>query len=152
MLVGMELEELIARGPARTSHNDNDQWGLRQTSTFKVVGRHMLNVWRIMRSEQTLRAYTFENVADHLLHERYVLFFLKKKKAAKKLTDHLRFPYYTSATLTRWFRSTIPDQVAHLLRYFHERTRAVIRMLDAAQVVTKTACVHLDYDNAFSVC
>lgn len=49
-----------------------DQWGMRHTSTFKVAGRHVLNLWRIMRSEQTLTSYTLENVAFSVLQKRWV--------------------------------------------------------------------------------
>jgi DNA polymerase zeta len=146
----MELEELISRAPARTAHNENDQWGLRQTSTLKVVGRHMLNVWRIMRSEQNLRVYTFENVVDHLLHERFAP--LDNAVASFRTLTQPRFPYYSPATLTRWFRSTVPNQAIRLLRHFHERTRAVIRLLDVSEVVTKTACVALHDQGARVFC
>jgi DNA polymerase zeta len=60
----------MSRAPSHTGDDGSAQWGFRQTSTLQIVGRHVLNVWRIMRSEQNLRVYSFENVADHLLHER----------------------------------------------------------------------------------
>ncbi len=46
---------------------------MKTSSTFKVIGRHVLNLWRIMRSEQTFNIYTFEHVVFQLLHRRYVL-------------------------------------------------------------------------------
>lgn len=48
----------------------SDQWDIRTTSTFKVVGRHVLNLWRIMRAEQSLTSYTFENVTFQVLRRR----------------------------------------------------------------------------------
>lgn len=48
-----------------------DQWGYKKTSVYKVCGRHILNVWRLMKSEMTLTSYTYENVVYHLLHDRY---------------------------------------------------------------------------------
>lgn len=47
-----------------------DQWGLRTTSTFKVVGRHVFNMWRLMRTELNLTSYSFENAVFHTLHRR----------------------------------------------------------------------------------
>ena len=61
-----------------------------------IVGRVLLDLWKILRSEITLNIYTFENVVYHVLHERvprydlsllskwfidegYMSFFLKKK-------------------------------------------------------------------------
>jgi DNA polymerase zeta len=66
----MDFDELVSRAPGREKQNSNTDWGYKQTSTIKVIGRHMLNLWRIMRSDQNLRIYTFENVAYHLLRER----------------------------------------------------------------------------------
>ncbi len=68
---GYEFLDLISRAPARRAVNDNnDQWGSRHTSTIKVIGRHVLNAWRIMRSEQSLASYTLENVVFHVLRRR----------------------------------------------------------------------------------
>ena len=50
----------------------SDRWDIRTTSTFKVVGRHVLNLWRIMRAEQSLTSYTFENVTFQVLRRRLV--------------------------------------------------------------------------------
>lgn len=72
-LAGLEVAELISRAPTTLTRSGADQWGVRTTTTFKVTGRHVFNVWRIMRSEQTLSSYSFENVAFHLLRKRRVL-------------------------------------------------------------------------------
>lgn len=48
-----------------------DQWGMKTTSTFKVIGRHVLNLWRIIRSEHNFNIYTFENAAFQILRQRY---------------------------------------------------------------------------------
>ncbi|XP_078449493.1 DNA polymerase zeta catalytic subunit-like isoform X1 [Lampetra planeri] len=39
-----------------------------------IGGRVVLNLWSQMRSEVTLNIYSFENVAYHVLHQRYPLF------------------------------------------------------------------------------
>lgn len=71
-LSGFSLSQLISRAPPKNATMANSQYDDRHTSTFKVVGRHVLNLWRIMRSELNLRMYTFENVAYKLLRRRYV--------------------------------------------------------------------------------
>lgn len=50
-----------------------DFYSATHTSTFKVSGRHILNIWRICRSEINLNQYSFENVVFHLLHQRSVI-------------------------------------------------------------------------------
>ncbi|KAI0068183.1 hypothetical protein BV25DRAFT_1793280 [Artomyces pyxidatus] len=115
---GFDISEQMSRAPGRTL-GGNDQWGLRTTSTFHVVGRHVLNVWRIMRVEQSLNMYTFENTVFHLLHR--------------------RVPKYTPLTLTEWFNSPVSSHGAKLLRYFIGRCTMVLEMLDASETITKTA-------------
>lgn len=93
---GFDLGDLISRAPSRRSGGGRDQWGMRQTSTFKANGRHVLNLWRIIRSEQTLNMYSFENVAFNVLGKRLVLY----------ITILL-------SELTRW-PSELPDTVHQL--------------------------------------
>ena len=71
---GFDFPELISRAPGKRSNSMTvDNWGVTHTSTFKVIGRHVLNVWRVMRSEHSLEIYTFENTVFHILRKRYVL-------------------------------------------------------------------------------
>lgn len=70
--VGFDIGDLISRAPSRNIGGGGDQWGMRQTSTFKVNGRQVINLWRIMRSEQNLNMYSFENVVFHVLGKRFV--------------------------------------------------------------------------------
>ncbi|CAF1143805.1 unnamed protein product [Adineta ricciae] len=48
-----------------------------------IVGRVLLDLWRILRSEITLNIYTFENAVYHVLHE--------------------RVPHYELNLLSKWF-------------------------------------------------
>ncbi|TFK89962.1 hypothetical protein K466DRAFT_574493 [Polyporus arcularius HHB13444] len=116
---GLDVGEQISRAPGRTAGGGYDAWGMKTTSTFKVIGRHVLNLWRIMRSEQTLNIYTFENVVFHLLRR--------------------RTPWYSPRTLTEWYNSPVPAHAARVLHYFARRTDMVLEMLDVADVVTKNA-------------
>ncbi|KAJ4499668.1 hypothetical protein C8R41DRAFT_33836 [Lentinula lateritia] len=116
---GLELEELLARAPPRYSSNNNIQWDARHTTTFKVAGRHVFNLWRIMRSEQTLNIYTFENVAFHVLGR--------------------RVPKYGPLILNKWYQSKFPAGAATLARYFARRASLNVEILNRSEVVTKTA-------------
>jgi len=70
---GLTFSDLISRAPPRhPGPPSTDQWGLRKTSTFKVAGRHVLNLWRVMRSERTLTIYTFEHVLFDVLGKRCI--------------------------------------------------------------------------------
>ncbi|TFK30449.1 hypothetical protein FA15DRAFT_607802 [Coprinopsis marcescibilis] len=116
--LGLDLGDMISRAPhGRGSRSE--QWGFRKTSTFHTVGRHVFNAWRIMRSEQTLSIYTFENVAFHVLHT--------------------RVPRYTSKTLSRWYHSPAPADTSQLLHYLMKKTYMTLEMLEEIEIVTKTA-------------
>nr|VWO96738.1 DNA polymerase (EC [Ganoderma boninense] len=115
---GLDLGEQISRAPGRTA-GGYDGWALKTSSTFKVIGRHVLNLWRIMRSEHTFTIYTFEHVTFQLLHR--------------------RTPWYSPRTLTEWYNSLVPEHTDRVVRYFASRTSMVLEMLDVAEVVTKNA-------------
>ncbi|KAI0361627.1 hypothetical protein OH77DRAFT_1546215 [Trametes cingulata] len=116
---GLDVGEQISRAPGRHMGSGSDQWGMKTTSTFKVTGRHVLNVWRIMRSEHNFNIYTFENVVFQILRR--------------------RTPWYSPQTLTDWYHSPVPEHADRLLRYFARRTSMVLEILDVAEVVTKNA-------------
>lgn len=69
---GLDLGDQISRASGRHIGGGSDQWGMRTTSTFKVVGRHVLNLWRIMRAEQNFTSHAFEHVVFQILHRRSV--------------------------------------------------------------------------------
>lgn len=51
---------------------ESDPWGFNTTVAITITGRHIINIWRAMRGELNLLAYTMENVVFHLLHQRSV--------------------------------------------------------------------------------
>lgn len=64
----IQLEDELSRTYVISKKVHHDQWGYRKASVYRVTGRHMLNVWRLMREELSLTSYTFENIAYHVLH------------------------------------------------------------------------------------
>ncbi|CAE6411247.1 unnamed protein product [Rhizoctonia solani] len=117
---GLILSEEIARVSSNHGHKPgSEQWDERHGASFRVVGRHVLNVWRIMRSEQSLDQYTYENVAFHLMHK--------------------RVPKYTPKTLTHWFNSDVPSRVVRVLKYWADRTATILDLLDHTELILRTA-------------
>ncbi|KAF3004025.1 DNA polymerase zeta [Curvularia kusanoi] len=98
---------------------DADRWGFTHTSTIRVTGRHMINIWRAMRGELNLLQYTMENVVFHLLHK--------------------RIPHYTHSTLTSWYLSTKPRDLTKLLRHFLNRIQLNLDILEANEIVPRTS-------------
>ncbi|KAI0801265.1 hypothetical protein C8Q74DRAFT_1314513 [Fomes fomentarius] len=116
---GLDIGEQISRAPGRKTGPGYDAWGMKTTSTFKVIGRHVLNLWRIMRSDYNFNIYTFENIVFQILRR--------------------RTPMYSPHTLTQWYNSPVPEHADRILHYFARRTTMVLEILDAAETVTKTA-------------
>ncbi|CAE6457952.1 unnamed protein product [Rhizoctonia solani] len=118
--IGLGLSEEIGRVSSDHGHKPgSEQWDERHGANFNVVGRHILNVWRIMRSEQSLDQYTYENVMFHLMHK--------------------RAPKYAPKTLTQWFNSGVPFRVVRVLKYWAERTAAILDLLDHTELILRTA-------------
>ncbi|KAF2757341.1 DNA polymeras-like protein zeta catalytic subunit [Pseudovirgaria hyperparasitica] len=111
-----------------------DRWGFTHTSTIRITGRHMINVWRAMRSELNLLQYTLENVAFHLLHK--------------------RIPHYHYSDLTKWYKSGLPSDVAKTTTYFLDRIRLNIDILEANELVARTSeqarLLGVDFFSVFS--
>ncbi|ORE18622.1 ribonuclease H-like protein [Rhizopus microsporus] len=95
-----------------------DDWGYKKASMYKICGRHMLNVWRLMRSELALTSYTLENVAYNLLHE--------------------RVPHFSHATLTAWYRQGSAVLRYRLFKYYMKRVQINLDILDVSQVISRT--------------
>lgn len=98
---------------------DADRWGFTHTSTIRVTGRHMINIWRAMRGELNLLQYTMENVVFHLLHK--------------------RIPHYQHSDLTAWYSSQKPRDLAKVLDYFITRVRLDLDILEANEIVPRTS-------------
>ncbi|PNS15923.1 DNA polymerase zeta catalytic subunit [Sphaceloma murrayae] len=113
---------------------DADRWGFTHTSTIRVTGRHMINIWRAMRSELNLLQYTMENVVFHLLHR--------------------RIPHYSFADLSMWYSSAKPRDLAKVVDYFLNRVKLDLEILDANELIPRTSeqarLLGVDFFSVFS--
>ncbi|KAF2839045.1 hypothetical protein M501DRAFT_1057352 [Patellaria atrata CBS 101060] len=111
-----------------------DRWGFQQTSTIRITGRHMINIWRAMRGELNLLQYTMENVVFHLLHK--------------------RIPHYPFNDLTKWYKSSRPRDLAKLLDYFLSRVQLDLEILEVNELVARTSeqarLLGVDFFSVFS--
>jgi DNA polymerase zeta len=111
-----------------------DRWGFQQTSTIRVTGRHMINVWRAMRGELNLLQYTMENVVFHVLHK--------------------RIPHYTHADLTRWYQTNKPRNLAKTVNYFLSRVQLNLQILESNELIARTSeqarLLGVDFFSVFS--
>ncbi|KAK0531877.1 DNA polymerase zeta [Tilletia horrida] len=94
-------------------------WDFAMSSALRVTGRHILNIWRLMRGELALNLYTFENVVYHLLHK--------------------RVPKFSHATLTHFHISPHVEVFCRPLRYWLERIQLVQDLIESSDLVFRTA-------------
>lgn len=113
---------------------ESDRWGFNTTSTIRVTGRHMINIWRAMRGELNLLQYTLENVVWHLLHR--------------------RVPHYSWRTLTAWYKSGKGGDVGKIVGYYLSRTIMDLEILEANELVSRTSeqarLLGVDFFSVFS--
>ncbi|KAK1804826.1 hypothetical protein P4O66_003665 [Electrophorus voltai] len=121
--LGVDLCQQLSRVPGDAKENrcsaDKDEYGADTMSEIHIVGRITINLWRVMKTEAALNNYSFENVAFHLLHQ--------------------RFPVYTARTLSDWF-----DHATHLYRwrmvdYYVSRVCGITQLLQQQDVVGRTS-------------
>ncbi|KAJ1891832.1 DNA polymerase zeta, partial [Kickxella alabastrina] len=120
-----ELSRIVTRQNSwQHSHNKlkgrgQGSWSQRKGATLNVVGRHVLNVWRLMCSELSLTSYTFENIVQKVLGE--------------------QSPHYLPHQLAAWFTSGPAVARIRALRHVHFRSRAALRILDQTGVVARAS-------------
>jgi DNA polymerase zeta len=113
---------------------ENDKWGFNHTSTIRVTGRHMINIWRAMRSELNLLQYTMENVAFHVLQR--------------------RIPHYSWRDLTLWYTNGKPRDLAMVLKYYISRVQLNLEILERNELIPRTSeqarLLGVDFFSVFS--
>ena len=92
-ILEMNLCPLVSRVP---SADKDSRYSLGEKDTpseMIIVGRIVLNVWRLMKSEVALMSYSLENIMFHVLHRRV------PQHSFKKLTywwEHARYRHITA--------------------------------------------------------
>ena len=122
------------RSQSRGGFGRGDTWGFNHTSTVRITGRHVINIWRAMRGELNLLQYTMENIVFHLLHR--------------------RIPHYAFSELTRWYQSGRPRDTAKVINYFISRVQLDLEILDENELVARTSeqarLLGVDFFSVFS--
>jgi DNA polymerase elongation subunit (family B) len=91
----------------------------RKQSGIRIPGRHVLNLWRIMRKDVKLPVYTLQTVH-------------------KSLTGR-RLPHYPPEVLTRWYMREGATGRARALRHLHALVAGTVAVLDARDVIGRTS-------------
>lgn len=127
--IGVDLVPLISRVPSQKATkfkpkgnealddvNDDDHAAAEFETEFKLYGRILLDVWRLMRGEINLTSYSFENIMYHVLHRRCPLY------AKSKLTR------LWSEPLHRWI----------VVDYYAARVKGTLEILGQLDLIGRT--------------
>jgi DNA polymerase zeta len=145
-MTGIDFTDQLSRVVGGHTGPKKDFYSATHASTFKVSGRHILNIWRICRSEFNLTQYTFENVVFHLLHQRYVhlsnvlpIQSLQHVTRPDKQRLICRIPHFSSANLTALWKSKTSEHTHRVLKYYFQRVVMYVEIIDRAEIITKNA-------------
>ncbi|XP_025040532.2 DNA polymerase zeta catalytic subunit isoform X2 [Pelodiscus sinensis] len=121
--LNVDLCQMISRVPDDKKENrfaaEQDEYGSDTMSEINIVGRIILNLWRMMRNEVTLTNYTFENVGFHVLHQ--------------------RFPLFTSRVLSDWFDNKIDIYRWKMVDHYISHVRGNLQMLEQLDLIGRTS-------------
>ncbi|KAK7907545.1 hypothetical protein WMY93_016157 [Mugilogobius chulae] len=121
--LGVDLCQLLSRVPGDSKDNrfaaERDEYGADTMTEIHIVGRVMLNLWRIMKYEAALNNYTFENVAFHLLHQ--------------------RFPLCSHRTLSDWFDHNTDLHRWKMVDHYVSRVQGSMQLLQQQDIIGRTS-------------
>ncbi|OZJ05850.1 hypothetical protein BZG36_00882 [Bifiguratus adelaidae] len=109
----------VRMGHSSKATREDDAWGFREASSIHVNGRHMLNIWRLMKGEINLNSYTYENITFHILHK--------------------RVPHYSYRVLSQWFTKGQSMLKRRVLMHYIEKVQVNLELLDEAEIVSRTS-------------
>ncbi|XP_059838914.1 DNA polymerase zeta catalytic subunit isoform X2 [Hypanus sabinus] len=119
----VDLCQMVSRVPGEDKENrfapERDEFGATAMSEINIVGRIVLNVWRVMRNEVTLNNYTFENVAFHVLHQ--------------------RFPLFSFRVLSDWFDNKTDVYRWKMIDHYICRVRGNLKLLEQLDMIGRTS-------------
>ncbi|KAJ1980997.1 DNA polymerase zeta [Dimargaris verticillata] len=106
-------------GPGRDDDQAADhpaaQWQAARGSPHAVAGRHVLNLWRVLKEACGTSRRSFEHDVYHLLDR--------------------RVPHYAFATLTQWYTHRLDILRCQVFQYYIERAELDHQLLDASEVI-----------------
>lgn len=121
--LGLDLCQELSRVPGDSKENrftaERDEYGSDTMTEINIIGRITLNLWRVMKTEVTLNNYSFENVAFHVLHQ--------------------RFPLYSPRTLSDWFDHNTDLYRWKMVDHYMSRVRGTMQLLQQHDIIGRTS-------------
>ncbi|XP_018599271.1 DNA polymerase zeta catalytic subunit isoform X1 [Scleropages formosus] len=119
----VDLCQQLSRVPGDLKENrfsaERDEYGSDTMTEINIVGRITINMWRVMKTEVTLNNYSFENVAFHVLHQ--------------------RFPLFSPRTLSDWFDHSTDLYRWKVVDHYIARVCGTMQMLQQQDIIGRTS-------------
>lgn len=123
----------LSRCKFKSNGKFGDRWGYTHTSAIKINGRHILNVWRLLRSELSLTDYSLENISYHVLHQ--------------------TLPRYLNFQLTEWLTGTKFLEVLAVFKYYLRRVELITKIIHIQELITRNVeqsrLIGIDFNSNF---
>lgn len=123
----------LSRSSFKSNGKFGDRWGYTHTSALKINGRHLLNIWRVLRSELSLTSYSLENVCFHLLHQ--------------------TLPKVVSLDLSKWFRSGNFNKTFMFCKYHIHRLGLTLKIMNVQEMILRNVeqsrLIGIDFNSNF---
>jgi len=118
-----------------------DAYSYNHGAGLSIVGRIVLNLWRILRSEVTTNIYTFENLAFHILQQRMAHYsFATLSKFYKQTSSNVTASSRTGVTDGSSVQARVQHPQRWLVgRYYITRALANIMMLERLNIIGRTS-------------
>lgn len=130
---GYNMIEALSRVRSNSNRTQGTKWGLQKTTDISITGRHVLNLWRILRYEVNLLQYSLENVVYHVFNE--------------------RIPRYTNQDLSKWFGQETDTDLGSFVQYYTKRVNYNLRLIVSQELVSRYSeqarLIGIDYYSVF---
>ncbi|KAM9704047.1 DNA polymerase zeta catalytic subunit isoform 3-T3 [Menidia menidia] len=121
--LGVNLCQQLSRVPGDSVENrfgaEKDEYGADTMTEIHIIGRITLNLWRVMKTEVALNNYSFENVAFHVLHQ--------------------RFPLHSPRTLSDWFDHNTDLYRWKMVDYYMSHVCGTMKLLHQQDIIGRTS-------------
>jgi DNA polymerase zeta len=119
----MNLADRLSRIPLTKSNSkfadlrSINFWMQKKGSPFKVTGRLVLNIWRLLRADITVTDHSIEAMSLRLLSH--------------------KFPFYRPEILTTWY--TNPGTRSYVIDHVLKRTNLTLELLGATDILERSS-------------
>ncbi|KAG0330369.1 DNA polymerase zeta [Dissophora globulifera] len=126
IVFGLDMSKLLSRVRppkipvlSKSAIEAKGSYNSRHHAGLKIVGRHLFNVWRLIRSEVALNNYGFCNVIFHVLQQ--------------------RIPHYSHETLTTWWTDGVALHQSRVIRNYLHRVQYSLQLIESQELVSRTS-------------